>query len=407
MKIAYFDCFSGVSGDMCLGALLSNGLSKEELINHLKLLNIEGWDLIIKQVNQHSIAATDVTVKVSDHQPHRHLKDILELIDNSKIPKIVKKKSSSVFLNLARAEARVHGTTPENVHFHEVGAVDAIIDIVGTVLGLYLLKVEKIIVSPLPLGYGWVNCQHGKLPSPAPATLYLLKNCPIYGTEDRAELVTPTGAALMSTLADEFGYYPTMNLKSIGFGAGKTILDHPNLLRLAIGEITNPSLKTQDTIVVVETNIDDMNPEFYPVLQSEVMAAGAVDAYFTPIQMKKGRPGILLTCLCIENNLPQVTSAIFRNSSTLGLRFRHENRIMCKRRIIEASTPYGLVKVKLGYYKNPCSGQIFTNIAPEFESCLEIAQKTNTPIKEVYRAALTTAQTIQDNLQNNEDPSLK
>jgi hypothetical protein len=393
MKVAYFDCFSGISGDMCLGALLANGLPKDELVERLKELALDGWELKIRETSQHGIAAIDVAVQVTGRHPHRHLKDILELIDNSPLPLPVREKATAVFHNLARAEGQVHGISPEKVHFHEVGAVDAIIDIVGTVLGLHLLGIERVISSPLPLGSGWVECHHGKLPVPAPATLYLLRGYPVYGTEDKAELVTPTGAALITTLAETFGPFPAMNLISVGFGAGKTSLANPNLLRLALGEITSTQLEGDESSLVIETTIDDMNPEFFPALQEQVLAAGAVDAYFTPVQMKKGRPGVLFTALCPETNLAAVAAAIFRHSSTLGLRFRRDQRLVCQRQQTEVLTPYGPVTVKWGRYKDP-EGRAITNVAPEYESCRRAALAAGVPVKEVYAAALAAARAV-------------
>ncbi|MDN5325338.1 MAG: pyridinium-3,5-bisthiocarboxylic acid mononucleotide nickel chelatase [Moorella sp. (in: firmicutes)] len=393
MKIAYFDCFSGISGDMCLGALIACGLNQDELNSGLKGLGIDGWELRVREVKQHSIAAIDVTVQVTASQPHRHLADILELINNSSLPAPVKEKATAVFKNLARAEGQVHGIDAGQVHFHEVGAVDAIIDIVGSILGLHLLGIEKVISSPLPAGSGWVECRHGKLPVPTPATLYLLQDCPVYGTEDKAELVTPTGAALITTLADSFGPFPAMNLTRVGFGAGKTELSHPNLLRLALGEINSGQLEGEESSLVIETTIDDMNPEFFPVLLEESMAAGAVDAYFTPVQMKKGRPGILFTAICPENKLAAVAAAIFAHSSTLGLRYRRDGRLVCLRRMAEVVTPYGTVSVKLGLYRDP-AGQVITNIAPEYESCRQVARSAGVPLKEVYAAALAAARAI-------------
>ncbi|WP_258361204.1 nickel pincer cofactor biosynthesis protein LarC, partial [Moorella sulfitireducens (nom. illeg.)] len=387
MKVAYFDCFSGISGDMCLGALLANGLPGDELAGRLKELPLDGWELKVRETSQQGIAAIDVEVQVAGHQGHRHLPDILELIDSSPLPPPVREKAAAVFYNLARAEGQVHGISPEKVHFHEVGAVDAIIDIVGTVLGLHLLGVERVISSPLPLGSGWVECHHGKLPVPAPATLYLLRGYPVYGTGDKAELVTPTGAALITTLADGFGPFPAMTLTSTGFGAGKTSLSHPNLLRLVLGEITPEQPEGDGSIFVVETTIDDMNPEFFPALIEEVFAAGAIDAYLYPVQMKKGRPGVLFTALCPENRLAAVAAAIFRHSSTLGLRFRRDQRLVCQRQQAEVLTPYGPVTVKWGRYNGPGDGEI-TNVAPEYESCRQAARAAGVPLKEVYAAAL-------------------
>lgn len=393
MRVAYFDCFSGISGDMCLGALLASGLSQDELVAGLNQLGLEGWELRVQEVKQHSIAARDVEVQISGHQPHRHLGDILELIDKSPLPAPIREKATAVFTNLARAEARVHGIDPEEVHFHEVGAVDALIDITGTILGLHLLGIEKVISSPLPMGSGWVECQHGKLPVPAPATLYLLQGFPIYGSDDKAELVTPTGAALITTLANSFGPFPAMNLKSVGFGAGKTELKHPNLLRLAIGEVTAGQLEGEESSLVIETTIDDMNPEFFPALIEEAMAAGAVDAYCTPVQMKKGRPGVLFTALCPENKLTMVAAAIFRHSTTLGLRFRRDGRLVCQRRTAEVMTPFGPVIVKWGLYHDP-QGQAITQVAPEYESCRQAAHNAGMPVKEVYAAALAATRAI-------------
>ncbi|MEW8958648.1 MAG: nickel pincer cofactor biosynthesis protein LarC [Moorella sp. (in: firmicutes)] len=393
MKIAYFDCFSGISGDMCLGALLACGLSVEDLVAGLKGLALEGWELKVREIRQHGITAIDVGVQVSGHQPHRHLEDILELINNSTLPAPVREKATTVFQRLARAEGQVHGISPAEVHFHEVGAVDAVIDIVGTILGLHILGIERVIASPLPLGSGWVECHHGKLPVPAPATLYLLQGFPVYGTEDKAELVTPTGAALITTLADSFGPFPAMNLTSVGFGAGKTLLSHPNLLRLVLGEVNSGQLEGEESSLVIETTIDDMNPEFFPALMEQVLTAGAVDAFFTPVQMKKGRPGVLFTALCPENRLAAVAAAIFRHSSTLGLRFRRDRRLVCRRQSIEVLTPYGPVAVKLGVYHDP-DGRAITNVAPEYEACRRAALAAGVPVKEVYAAAMAAARAV-------------
>lgn len=394
MKIAYFDCFSGISGDMCLGALLANGLSLEELIAGLKGLALEGWELKVKEVKQQGVTAVDVQVQVHDHHHHRHLEDILRVINDSPLPVPVREKATAIFRRLAQAEGQVHGISPEKVHFHEVGAVDAIIDIVGTVLGVHLLGIGRVMASPLPLGSGWTECHHGRLPVPVPATLYLLQGYPVYGTEVQAELVTPTGAAIITTLADRFGPFPSMNLISVGFGAGKTKLPHPNLLRLALGEMTEVMGEGGDNILVLETTIDDMNPEFYPALMEQVLTAGAVDAYFIPVHMKKGRPGILFTVLCPESRLATVAATIFRHSSTLGLRFRRDQKLTCQQQITEVLTPYGPVAVKWGLYHD-YEGQAITNVAPEYESCRQVARAAGVPIKEVYTAALAAARSVQ------------
>ncbi|MDN5348002.1 MAG: pyridinium-3,5-bisthiocarboxylic acid mononucleotide nickel chelatase [Clostridia bacterium] len=388
MKLAYFDCFSGISGDMCLGALLANGLSLSELEKGLRQLPLSGWSLKVSKRTQHGITAHDVQVEVEEAQPHRHLEDILQIIARSDLPGPVKDKAITVFRRLAAAEAEVHSTEPQHVHFHEVGAVDAIIDIVGTIYGLYLLGIDAVFASPLPLGSGWVKCHHGILPVPAPATVYLLRGYPVYGSDLQAELVTPTGAALITTIANRFGPIPPCKIESSGYGAGKTKLDRPNLLRLIIAS-TEEQVPPQEEIMVVETTIDDMNPEFYPELIEQVFKAGAVDAYCVPIQMKKGRPGILFTAVCPGSALGQVASAIFNHSTTLGLRYRCQQRLVTERQIFTVETPFGPIQVKRGVYRDPLSQREIVNLAPEFESCRQAAHKYNVPLKEVYNAALT------------------
>lgn len=388
MRIAYFDCFSGISGDMCLGALLANGLSLLELEAGLRQLPLSGWRLNATTVQQHGISAQDVRVEIERPQPARHLEDILEIINQGNLPPSVEEKATAVFQRLAAAEAEVHATHPHHIHFHEVGAVDAIIDIVGSIYGLYLLGIEDVYASSLPLGSGWVKCQHGLLPVPAPATLILLRGCPVYGNDVQAELVTPTGAALITTIASFFGPLPPLKIESSGYGAGKTKLDRPNLLRLLIGYTNNTRVVPREEMLVIETTIDDMNPEFYPELIEQVFSAGALDAFCTPIQMKKGRPGILFTALCPDTALGQVAAAIFEHSTTLGLRYHYQHRLVAEREIINVETALGPIKVKKGIYRDPSSGKEILNLAPEFESCRQIARARNLPLKEVYATAL-------------------
>ncbi|MGI9953392.1 nickel pincer cofactor biosynthesis protein LarC [Moorellaceae bacterium AZ2] len=391
MKIAYFDCFSGISGDMCLGAIISCGLPPEELEAGLKSLPLEGWQLKVRRVQQHGLAGTDVEVEVKGPQPERHLADVVEIINSSSLPPAVQEKAITVFRHLATAEARVHGTDPTHVHFHEVGAVDAIVDVVGTCWGLHALGVEEVYASPLPMGSGWVRCRHGHLPIPAPATVYLLEGCPVYGSEVECELVTPTGAALITTLARSFGPLPAMRLKACGYGAGKTLLPRPNFLRLLLGEDVRGLAATED-VIVVETTIDDMNPELLPHLVEQLLAAGALDAFFTPVYMKKGRPGMVFTALCPEDSLDAVTAVFFRHSSTLGVRLRREGRVVARRQVVTLQTPYGPVEVKWGASPFGTPGGVSFNAAPEFESCRRAAEERGVPLKEVYMAALAAAQ---------------
>lgn len=390
MKVAYFDCFSGISGDMCLGALLACGLPAEELKAGLASLPLKGWDLEVRPSRQHGLVGTDVLVKVEEPQPHRHLAEVVQIIDSSSLPPEVKEKAAAVFRRLATAEARVHGTEPDQVHFHEVGAVDAIVDIVGTCWGLHALGVEQVYASPLPLGSGSVRCSHGHLPVPAPATVYLLEGCPVYGSDLQAELVTPTGAALITTLARAFGPPPAMELQACGYGAGKTALPRPNFLRLLIGESVGERRVTEK-VMVVETTVDDMNPEFLPYLLEQLLSAGAVDAFFAPVYMKKGRPGVVVTALCSGDALPKIASVLFRHSTTLGVRIRTEDRVVVPREIVTVQTPYGPVEVKWGAPPDGAGGQTFFNVAPEFESCRRVAESRGVPLKEVYLAALAAA----------------
>jgi len=380
---------------MFLGALLSCGLSLEDLEAGLKGLPLKGWELKVKRVRQHGIEAVDVEVQVEGSHPERHLKDILAIIQSSSLPAPVQEKAKAVFERLAAAEARVHGIAPEEVHFHEVGAVDAIIDIVGTCWGLYRLGIEALYSSPLPLGSGWVRCRHGELPLPAPATVYLLEGVPVYGSQLQVELVTPTGAALVTTLASSFGPLPPMKISACGYGAGKTPLSRPNLLRIFIGEAW-PDLGQRDffyndKVLVVETNIDDMNPEFFPSLIQEVLAAGAVDAFLTPVQMKKGRPGVIFTALCPPASFQGIALALFRHSTTLGLRVREEARLVARREVCTVSTEYGEVLVKWGAFRPSHGKETIFNVAPEFESCYRISKEKGLPLKEVYAAALAAA----------------
>ncbi|GFN23098.1 nickel pincer cofactor biosynthesis protein LarC [Thermanaeromonas sp. C210] len=390
MKIAYFDCFSGISGDMCLGAILSCGLPPGELSAGLKSLPLEGWELEVRPSQQHGLVGTDVLVRVEGPQPHRHLAEVVETINSSSLPAEVREKAVAVFRRLAAAEARVHGTDPDHVHFHEVGAVDAIVDVVGTCWGLHALGVEEVYASPLPLGSGWVRCHHGHLPVPAPATVYLLEGYPVYGSDIQAELVTPTGAALITTLARSFGPPPAMRLEACGYGAGKTPLPRPNFLRLLIGDPSRDRAVGEE-VMVVETTLDDMNPEFLPYLVEQLLAAGALDAFFTPVYMKKGRPGVVVTALCPESSLEGITAVFFRHSTTLGVRIRREDRVVAAREIVTVQTPYGPIEVKWAAPPAGAPGGTVFNVAPEFESCRRAAEERGVPLKEVYLAALAAA----------------
>jgi uncharacterized protein (TIGR00299 family) protein len=385
MKSLYFDCFSGISGDMCLGALLDAGVPLEWLEQELAKLMVGGYVLQVEKVRVQGIAATDVRVLVNEPQPMRHLSDILEVLHKSQLNPSVIEKAARVFLALAHAEAKVHGTDIDHVHFHEVGAVDAIVDVVGTIAGLEFLQIDQVLSSPLPVTSGWVNTEHGRLPLPAPATAELLTGIPVYGSPVQAELVTPTGAALITSLAVSFGLLPAATLMQTGYGAGKIRLSHPNLLRVFLIESSNLPGTRVDTVSVLETNIDDMNPELFSYLWDKIFAAGALDLVLTPTHMKKGRPGTVLTVICPPEKCQEISRLIMAETSTIGIRFRTEQRFVANRWKEEVNTPWGPVKVKYSQVVDPYTGQTRVKAAPEYEDCARLAEKARVSLLEIYQ----------------------
>jgi hypothetical protein len=382
MRIAYFDCFSGISGDMLLGALVGVGVSIDALSNELKKLNISGFKLQSRAVTKHGIAGTKVDVIIEQDRQFNHVSEIQELIARSELNDYIKETSVKIFQRLADAEAKVHGVTVPQVHFHEVGALDAIIDVVGSVIGLNLLGVKQVYVSKLNLGTGLVNTHHGMMPIPAPATMELVKGLPVYNRGIEKELVTPTGAAIITTVASSFGDIPVMQVRAVGYGAGNLdIPEIPNLLRVLIGEITEA--KPEEPITVIETNIDDLNPQIYGFLMDRLFSAGAFDVYYTPIQMKKNRPGILLSVLTPAANIDRLVDLIFSETTTFGVRIYTAERQTLVRESVAVQTKYGSVKIKIGRRK----GQI-VSVSPEYQTCLLVAEKNNVPVKEVYQEAL-------------------
>lgn len=377
MRTAYFDCFSGISGDMTLGALIDAGLSIKELKSHLSKLPIDNYNITAKKVKKNGIAATKVDVIVKVRQKERRLSDIKKIINNSKLDKSIKNNSNSIFERLARAEAKVHKTSVSNIHFHEVGAIDAIVDIVGAVIGLHLLGIENICASSINTGTGFIKSAHGILPVPGPATAELLKGLPVYSTDTKMELTTPTGAAIISTLSKDFGLMPKMDIKSIGYGAGTfNSPDMPNLLRIFIGEMKNPA-KEENTILL-ETNIDDMNPQIYEYVMDKLFALGALDVYLTPIIMKKGRPATMLSVLAKKDDAKKLSDIIFRETTSIGLRVQEIGRSKAEREIKEIKTKYGKVRVKIAF-----DGKEILGINPEYEDCKRIAVKKGMPLKKV------------------------
>lgn len=489
MKLAYFDCFSGISGDMTLGALIAAGANVEALREGLAGLGLSGWELRLRQVVRHGIAATDVEVYVEgwhepsrdpghphgpthdqehshDHHPsppgdagwregtlpstsshgahghshahetstehrpssaqhpaardtphsratplhpHRGLKEIRRLIAESALPEAVKEQATAVFQRLGEAEARVHACDVEQIHFHEVGAVDSIVDIVGSVLALHLLGVEKVVCSPLPTGRGFIRVAHGVMPLPAPATMELLRGLPTVPSEIEAELVTPTGAALMATLATQWGPMPPMRVSAIGYGAGKKEFAIPNLLRVCIGESIDARSTLNDqrapwpkheaptmqheteatTVALLETNLDDLNPQLYGYVMERLFAAGALDVTLTPIQMKKNRPAVTLGVLCEPTAVAAMAEIVFAETSALGVRYSEWRRICLEREWVEVPTEYGAIRVKVGRHE----GRVHV-VTPEFDDCRRAAEATGTPLKEVQAAAVAAAREI-------------
>ncbi len=384
MKVLYFDCFCGAAGDMIAGALIDAGADFDSLCKALDTLGVDGYHVTAKKIDKHGVMATkfDVIIDDTHSQPERHLRDIAEIVEGGDLPREVKEASLETFRRIAEAEAEVHGASPEEIHFHEVGAVDSIVDIVASHLALHQLKPGRIVSSALHVGSGTVKCAHGIMPVPAPATALLLRGVPTYGGDVKGELVTPTGAALIAQIADEFGTMPEMRVEAIGSGSGtKDLPDRPNVVRVLLGETAQESAGASH-IVVVEANIDDMNPELFPPLISDLLGTGARDAFLTPILGKKGRPAHLITILVNELELNSVVGVLFRGSTTLGLRMRREQRICLEREWKTASTPWGDVRVKIGRFDGAT-----TSTAPEYDDCVRVASEGGVSAKEVYNAA--------------------
>jgi len=389
MKIIYFDCFAGASGDMLLAALLDAGAALETVKRELACLPLTGYELKLNRVLKKGISALSLTVAIAEkQQPHRHYRQIAAMLEASVLSPQVKSMSLAVFRRLAEAEGKIHGKAVADVHFHEVGAIDSIVDIVGIAAALYSLGAEKICSSPLHSGIGFVRCAHGELPVPAPATLELLNGVPVYSRGIEAELLTPTGAAVLSTLA-EFVPLPSMTVIKSGYGAGKKELSIANLLRVIVGEAAAPAAGyLREETVMLEANIDDMNPEFYSYILEKLFAAGALDVTLIPIQMKKGRPGTMLSVLARQEQEEPLLDIIFTETTTLGIRRHTAEKLMLPRRLISVETAYGLVRVKIAE-----SSDNIVNAAPEYQDCLQLAKATGAPLKKIYAAAMAAALT--------------
>ncbi|MGC2322630.1 MAG: nickel pincer cofactor biosynthesis protein LarC [Terriglobales bacterium] len=422
MRIAYLDCFSGISGDMFLGALLDAGLPASVLEDTVAALNVVAR-LEISRVTRSGISATKVDVWIGnekdlpreqvshahhhedghDHgnagvspavvrasRPHQHehrhrgLKEIQQIIRKASIAPAAQERALAIFQALGEAEAKIHNTNVEKIHFHEVGAVDAIVDIVCASVGSLALGVDEWVCSPLNVGGGAVECAHGKFPVPSPATVELLRGAPVYSPGVDAELVTPTGAAIVKTLCRRFVPFPAMKITGTGYGAGSRDLPgQPNVVRLTIGERVESSLEIpEDTVAVLEANLDDLNPQVFGYVMERLLAEGALDVFGTPVQMKKNRPGTLLTVLARPEDAPRLTKLVFGETTTLGIRMRQERRQTLVRRSVAVKTPWGEVRMKVANL----NGSI-ANYAPEYEDCRRIADEHKVPLKQVMQEA--------------------
>ena len=389
MKTAYLDCFSGLSGDMFLGSLLDAGLSFDPLKQCLQALPFHGYRLESKRETRNQISGTRFMVHLDEghykgHGDKKHghknrdLKAISQIIDQGDLTDSVKKKSMAIFESLARVEGHIHNLPPDRVHFHEVGAVDSIIDIVGTVYALEILGIERLLVSPLPLGSGFVKTAHGRIPVPAPATLALLKGVPVLNSGVQQEMVTPTGAALATGLAASFGPMPPMVVQNVGYGVGSRELpDRPNLLRVIIGHEEHG--KQTDTVVVLETNLDDMRPEGLGYLMERLFRAGALDVVFLPVQMKKNRPGVQVQVIGRPERKDRLMQIMVQETTTLGIRFRYSRRMLLERNPETVASPWGEIAVKRVIREKT------SRLVPEYDVCRDIAMENNIPLRDVYQ----------------------
>ncbi len=399
MRLAYFDCPSGAAGDMVMGALVDAGVPFEALRNELAKLRLPGFTLERREVMKGVFRATKVDVHMHDHdhthgdpghghgEPHgrhehpdRHLGSILGLIGASGLDAAVKANAARIFTRLAEAEARVHGTTVDQVHFHDVGAVDAIVDVTGACIGLHLLGIEAVHCSALPVGGGFVTGAHGKIPIPGPGTAELLKGFPVVDTGVKRELVTPTGAAILTTLAASAGTMPAMTVEAVGYGAGDMDLEAPNVLRVFVGRAADSG--GRETIMQVETTVDDMQPQLWEAVMERLFDSGALDVYLTPVLMKKSRPGTVLTALCIPDKVTELSRVLFEESPTIGVRWTAYQRERLAREMVTLTTAYGAIAFKV----SRLDGRVVT-ATPEFEEVRRIARAKGLPVREVLDLA--------------------
>jgi len=385
MRVLCYDCFSGISGDMNLGAMIDLGVDISYVKNELEKLNLDGWDLVAEKDQRHGIKGTKVTVRQLVHKhEHRHLSDIEKIISGSSLSDEVKKLSMEIFMKLATAESIVHGIPVEEVHFHEVGAIDSIIDITGAAVCYSALHVDAVYVSEVELGGGFVNCDHGKLPVPAPATIEIIKGIPVRTGGVDFEATTPTGAAILSVLGTDFCSSDPLKIEKTAYGIGhKDHPDVPNILRVSLAETISQS-GTGHNALLIESNIDDMNPEFYDHISDRLFKAGASDVYYSQIIMKKGRPGVVLSVICEPGSEDHIREIMFTESTTLGIRTYDFRKDTLSREFSKLETIYGDVTIKRSFYKGK-----EVSVKPEYDECKRIALEQDIPLKEIYNTIIS------------------
>ena len=399
MKTLYFDCFAGASGNMILGALVALGVDENKLIEQIKLLGAASFEIEFKTVDKSGIAALHVDVKVPHEHAHRHLSTIEKIINDSRLSGNVKRRATKIFRRLAEAEAKVHGISIEKVHFHEVGAMDAIIDVVGACVGFERLGIERFACSKIHVGSGFAQMAHGKYPVPPPAVTELLQNAPIFSTEIEGELITPTGAAIISTVCDEFGRIPEMKIEKTAYGAGtREYKGFPNALRLIMGEVVEEELQNTNfelrdivqrpesrdqKLVLLETNIDDLSPQTLGYVMERAFETGALDCWFTPIQMKKNRPAAMISILCNREKKDLLTKLLYKETTTLGVRVSEVERSCLPREIVAVETEFGTIDVKIAKF-----GDRIINVKPEYEQMRQFALQSNISLREMEKKIL-------------------
>ncbi|HMF57543.1 MAG TPA: nickel pincer cofactor biosynthesis protein LarC [Pyrinomonadaceae bacterium] len=381
MRTLYFDCYAGASGDMILGALVGAGCDPSNLMEKLASLGVEGYEVQFTTVNRSGLSATRADVRAPEEKKHRHLKDILGIINDSRLDEKIKGRATAIFMRLAEAESHVHNEPVEKIHFHEVGALDAIVDVVGACIGFELLGVDRFLSSALHVGSGTVQMAHGRFPVPPPAVAELLKDAPVYSSEIRGELVTPTGAAIISTVCEQYGAIPRMRITSVGYGAGFREYDNfPNALRVIIGE--EDERAQDERLLMIETNVDDMSPQILGFVMERAFSLGALDCYFTSVQMKKNRPGALVSILCRPADRERLTEMLFAETTTLGVRAFEVERRALERETVAVETRFGAIDIKIARLDN-----LRVKAMPEFEQCRAAAERARVSLREVEEAA--------------------